>query len=184
VLGLHSIAPGMLEKIKANEPLLPVGTQTHQPPALFPRIDTKKVQAKAAKAEQKADTKPAPQAAKQDQAPQKAAAEPTEISIEQFGQVKLKVATVLTAERIPKADKILKLTLDAGEDEPRTVVAGVAQHYAPEELVGMQVVIVANLKPAKLRGITSQGMVLAAVGQDGLCVVSPSKPTPVGSQVR
>jgi len=132
------------------------------------------VQAKAAKAEQKADTKPAP----------KAAAEPTEISIEQFGQVKLKVATVLTAERIPKADKILKLTLDAGEDEPRTVVAGVAQHYAPEELVGLQVVIVANLKPAKLRGITSQGMVLAAVGPDGLCVVSPSKPTPVGSQVR
>ncbi|MBU4384418.1 MAG: methionine--tRNA ligase [Proteobacteria bacterium] len=174
VLGLHSIAPGMLEKIKANEPLLPVGTQTHQPPALFPRIDTKKVQAKAAKAEQKADTKPAPQAAE----------EPTEISIEQFGQVKLKVATVLAAERIPKADKILKLTLDAGEDEPRTVVAGVAQHYTPEELVGMQVVIVANLKPAKLRGITSQGMVLAAVGQDGLCVVSPSKPTPPGSQVR
>lgn len=64
------------------------------------------------------------------------------------------------------------------------MVAGVAQHYAPEELVGLQVVIVANLKPAKLRGITSQGMVLAAVGTDGLCVVSPRKPTPPGSPVR
>ncbi|MFH2128086.1 MAG: methionine--tRNA ligase, partial [Pseudomonadota bacterium] len=93
-------------------------------------------------------------------------------------------ATVLTADRTPKAHKKLKLTRAAGEAAPRTVVAGVAQHYAPEELVGMQVVIVANLKPAKLRGITSRGMVLAAVGKDGLCVVSPSKPTPVGSQVR
>ena len=182
VLGLHRIDQGMLENIKASAHLLAPGTQTHQPPALFPRIDTKKVQAKAAKAGQKAEAKPAPKAEKK--APEKAAEEPTEISIEQFGQVKLKVATVLTAERIPKADKILKLTLDAGEDEPRTVVAGVAQHYEPEALVGMQVVIVANLKPAKLRGITSQGMVLAAVGPDGLCVVSPSKQAPPGSQVR
>lgn len=184
VLGLGRIEPGMLTLLEKGQALLAPGAQTHQPPALFPRIDTKKVQAKAAKAEQKADTKPAPKAEKQAKAPEKPAEEPTEISIEQFGQVKLKVATVLSAERIPKADKILKLTLDAGEDEPRTVVAGVAQHYQPEELVGMQVVIVANLKPAKLRGITSQGMVLAAVGKDGLCVVSPSKPTPVGSQVR
>jgi len=184
VLGLGRIEPGLLARLEEGQALLDPGSQTHQPPALFPRIDTAKVQAKAAKAGQKAEAKPAPQAAKKDQAPEKAAEEPAEIGIEQFGQVKLKVATVLSAERIPKADKILKLTLDAGEEEPRTVVAGVAQHYDPEELVGKQVVIVANLKPAKLRGITSQGMVLAAVGPDGLCVVSPSKPTPPGSQVR
>lgn len=175
VLGLGRVEAGMLLSMRQEGDLLTPGTQTHQPPALFPRIDTKKVQAKAAKAEQKAETKPEPP---------KPAEETEQISIEQFGQVKLKVATVLMAERIPKADKILKLTLDAGEEEPRTVVAGVAQHYAPEELVGLQVVIVANLKPAKLRGITSQGMVLAAVGTDGLCVVSPRKPTPPGSPVR
>ncbi|MCF8043966.1 MAG: methionine--tRNA ligase [Desulfarculaceae bacterium] len=188
VLSLGRIEPGMLALLEKGQALLAPGAQTHQPPALFPRIDTKKVKAKAAKAGQKAEAKPAPKAEKKAKAPapspEKAAGEPAQISIEQFGQVKLKVATVLTAERIPKADKILKLTLDAGEDQPRTVVAGVAQHYEPEELVGMQVVIVANLKPAKLRGITSQGMVLAAVGPDGLCVVSPSKQTPPGSQVR
>ena len=167
----------LLEKGQA---LLKPGAQTHQPPALFPRIDTKKVQAKAAKAGQKAEAKPAPTPEKKAPAQEQAA----EISIEQFAEVKLKVATVLAAEAIPKADKIFKLTLDAGEDEPRTVVAGVAQHYAPEELVGLQVVIVANLKPAKLRGITSQGMVLAAVGPEGLCVVSPVKVMPPGSQVR
>ena len=171
VLGLHFIKPGMLEQIQASQLLLPPGTQTHRPPALFPRIDTAKVKAKAAKAEQKAETKPAPEP-------------PAEISIEQFAQVQLKVATVLKAEAIPKADKLLKLTLDAGEPEPRIVVAGVAQHYAPEELKGKQVVIVANLKPAKLRGVTSQGMVLAAVDGKELCLVSPTKESAPGSVVR
>ncbi|MCB2194106.1 MAG: methionine--tRNA ligase, partial [Deltaproteobacteria bacterium] len=181
VLGLGHIEGGMLQRMEQDGHLLAPGTQTHKPPALFPRIDTKKVQAKAAK---KAEAKPAPKADKKKKAKAAPAEVPGQISIEQFGEVKLKVATVLSAESIPKADKILKLTLDAGEEEPRTVVAGVAQHYQPEELVGLQVVIVANLKPAKLRGITSQGMVLAAVGKDGLCVVSPSKKMPSGSQVR
>lgn len=184
VLGLGRIEVGMPAALEAGGELLAPGSETHKPPSLFPRIDTKKVQAKAAKAGQKAEAKPAGAAKKKAPPKGQAPEEPAEISIEQFGQVSLKVATVLNAERIPKADRILKLTVDAGEEEPRTVVAGVAQHYDPEELKGMQVVIVANLKPVKLRGITSQGMVLAAVGPDGLCVVSPAKPTPPGSQVR
>jgi len=118
-------------------------------------------------------------------AKKKAAPEPpAEITIDEFARVQLKTATVLAAEAVPKADKLLKLTVDAGEAEPRTVVAGVARHYAPEELVGRQVVIVANLKPAKLMGVTSQGMVLAAVDGKSLCLVSPSQPTKPGSPVR
>ena len=177
VLGLGRIEDGMLSRVEGE--LVPPGTQTHKPPALFPRIDTAKVKAKAAKAEHKAEAKPAPPAAK---AP--APAEEELLSIEEFGRVKLKVATVLAAEPVPKTDKLMKLSLDAGEAEPRTVVAGIAQHYQAEELVGKQVVIVANLKPAKLRGVTSQGMVLAAVDGGKLCVVSPSLPSAPGSQVR
>jgi methionyl-tRNA synthetase len=178
VLGLHMIEPGMIAKITASGHLLPAGTQTHQPPALFPRIDTAKVKAKAAKAEHKA-------AGPKKKAKKKAAPEPpAEITIDEFARVQLKTATVLAAEAVPKADKLLKLTVDAGEAEPRTVVAGVARHYAPEELVGRQVVIVANLKPAKLMGVTSQGMVLAAVDGKSLCLVSPSQATKPGSPVR
>ncbi len=86
------------------------------------------------------------------------------ITFDQFGKVELRVAEIVAAEKIKKADKLLKLTLNAPEE--RTVVAGIAKQYTPEELVGMKVIIVANLKPAKLMGVTSQGMVLAAKEKD------------------
>ncbi len=86
------------------------------------------------------------------------------ITFKQFGEVELRVAEIITAEKIKKANKLLKLTVKAPEE--RTLVAGIAKHYDPEELVGKKVIIVANLKPAKLMGITSQGMVLAAKETD------------------
>lgn len=86
------------------------------------------------------------------------------ISFDQFGKVELRVAEIVAAEKIKKADKLLKLKLKAPEE--RTVVAGIAKFYAPEDLVGKKVIIVANLKPAKLMGVTSHGMVLAAKEQD------------------
>ena len=86
------------------------------------------------------------------------------ITFDQFGKVELRVAEIVAAEKIKKADKLLKLTVKAPEE--RTVVAGIAKHYSPEELVGKKVIIVANLKPAKLMGVTSQGMVLAAKEKD------------------
>jgi len=89
-----------------------------------------------------------------------------EIDLETFQKVDLRVATVLAAERIKGADRLLKLQLDLGYEQ-RQVVAGIAQHYQPEELVGRQVVVVANLKPVKLRGEISKGMILAATGPDG-----------------
>ena len=82
-----------------------------------------------------------------------------------------------------KADKLLKFTVDTGS-EVRTIVSGIAKFYTPEEMVGKQVVVVANLKPAKLRGIESQGMLLCAVTAEGdVVIVSPEKPVPAGSEV-
>ena len=111
---------------------------------------------------------------------------PAYISIDDFAKVELKVATVLEAAPVPKADKLLQLTLDAGEPAPRTVLSGIAQHFAPEEVVGRQVVIVANLAPRKMRGIESQGMILMAEdpATGKLTFVSPSAAVPGGAGVR
>jgi methionyl-tRNA synthetase len=89
------------------------------------------------------------------------------ISIDDFMRVELRVAKVLEAEAVPKSKKLLKLTIDVGT-ERRTIVAGIAEAYAPDQLVGRTVVIVANLKPAKLMGVESNGMVLAASPDGGL----------------
>jgi methionyl-tRNA synthetase len=92
----------------------------------------------------------------------------TYISIEDFVKVELRVGQVLTAERVPKSDKLLRFTVDVGEAEPRQILAGIAEHYEPEKIVGRKLVVVTNLKPRKLRGFESQGMVLAAsVGDQG-----------------
>jgi methionyl-tRNA synthetase len=109
---------------------------------------------------------------------------PGQISIDQFMSVELRVAKVLTAERVPKSKKLMQLRIDAGTEE-RTIVAGIAEAYEPEALVGRLIVIVANLKPAKLMGIESNGMVLAASGADGKPVlVDPGAGSTPGMRVR
>ncbi len=106
------------------------------------------------------------------------------LSIEDFQKVQLKVVTIRAAERIPKADKLLKLTIEAS-DGLHTVVSGVAQHYSPEALVGQQAVWVANLPPRSLRGVVSEGMLLFAETPEGELVrIGPEKPVPPGSVVR
>ncbi|WP_338835576.1 methionine--tRNA ligase subunit beta [Neomoorella thermoacetica] len=90
---------------------------------------------------------------------------------------------MLEAEKVANADKLLKLRVRVGNEE-RTIVAGIARYYQPEELVGKKVVIVANLKPARLRGIVSQGMVLAAVDDESLSLVTPERAIKDGAQVR
>ena len=88
---------------------------------------------------------------------------PTQITIDEFMKIQLKTAKVISAERVPKSEKLLKLQVSLGEGmEPRQIVAGIGKKYEPEALIGKTIVIVANLKPAKLMGIESQGMVLAA----------------------
>ena len=95
------------------------------------------------------------------------------ITIDDFVKVELRAATVLEAERVPKADKLLRLIVDVGEPQPRQILAGIAQHYAPEDVVGRKIIVVANLAPRRLRGLESNGMLLAAsVGEDGRPVLA------------
>lgn len=103
------------------------------------------------------------------------------ITMDDFLKTELRVAEILTAEKIEKSEKLIKLTVSLGE-EIRTVVSGIAKYYKPEELVGKHVIFVANLKPAKLMGIESQGMVLAASKDNDL--VLPFVDMPAGSRVK
>ncbi|MDX9967032.1 MAG: methionine--tRNA ligase [Sulfuricurvum sp.] len=105
------------------------------------------------------------------------------ITIDQFFQTSLKVGTVLEAEEVPKSSKLLKLQVDLGEDSPRQIIAGIREYYSAESLVGTQVCVVANLKPAKLMGMLSEGMILAAKDSEGLCLVRPEKPRASGSSI-
>ena len=108
-----------------------------------------------------------------------------EIGIEEFEKVQLKVGKVLSCGKVEKADKLLCSKIDCGEAEPRTIVSGIAKYYTPEEMVGKSVIVVTNLKPVKLRGILSQGMVLCASDEDGkLCLVSPIQDMKPGSEIR
>jgi methionyl-tRNA synthetase len=146
----------------------PTNTALPAPAGLFPRID---------KDAYLADIVPAdpPPTADEDDAM---------ISIEKFFETQLKVGTILAAEPVPKTDKLLKLTVDVGEGEPRTLVAGIAAAYAPEDVIGRQVAVVANLQPATIRGVESQGMVLAASLDGRPVLLHPGEEVPPGTQVR
>ncbi len=168
---------------------LPVGAEIRPGNVLFPKIDLKALQ-KEIDGDQGGGAPPPDRVERKtrtDGAHDKGATR-TEtggvITFEQFQQVALRVAVVLEAERIPKARNLLKLRLDLG-DETRTVVAGIAQHYTPEQLPGKRIVVVANLKPARIRGVESQGMILAAEDTDGrLSLVTLDRDVSPGSGVR
>lgn len=113
-----------------------------------------------------------------------AAPEPELRTIDEFVRFEFKVGTIRSAEAHPKADRLVVLQVDLGEEAPRQIVAGIRAAYAPEELVGRQVVVVANLRPAMLRGIESRGMLLAASDAEGLALVRPERPTAPGSKVK
>jgi methionyl-tRNA synthetase len=154
------------------------GTPLEQGTALFPRIDKEQYLAQSpatGRATSPAAASSADSAEEEDDGM---------ISIDQFFETQLKVGIVQAAEAIPKSSKLLKLTVDVGEEEPRTVVAGIAKAYEAEELVGRRVVVVANLQPAKLMGVESQGMVLAASLDGKPVLVSPVEEVPPGTQVR
>ena len=107
-----------------------------------------------------------------------------EITIDDFLRVDLRVGTIRKAEAQPNADRLVVLSVDLGEEQERQLVAGIRAAYDPETLVGRQIVVVANLKPAKLRGIESRGMILAATDDSGLGVLAPDKPIAPGSRVK
>ncbi|PYS94191.1 MAG: methionine--tRNA ligase [Acidobacteria bacterium] len=138
-----------------------------------------------------AETSPQPPmlgATEADAVPSSAAPEGVvnQIEIGDFAKVELRVGEVLTAERIPKSDKLLRFTVDLGEAQPRQILAGIAEHYEPETLVGRKLIFVANLKPRKLRGLESQGMVLAAsVGDEGKPILATfTEDVPNGARLK
>jgi methionyl-tRNA synthetase len=159
---------------------LPAGTKLNHPEPIFPRLEIAKTPPPAAKVkpEPKPQSKPEPK-------PQ--AMEETNaniIGIEDFMKVQLKVGRVFEAEPVEGSDKLLKLQVHIGA-EKRQIVAGIKANYTPEELIGRQVVAVYNLKPAKLRGVESQGMLLAATDENGGAILlQPEKEAPEGTQVR
>ena len=105
------------------------------------------------------------------------------IQYDDFAKLELKTGTVVECQKVPKADKLLKLEIDLGT-EKRTIVSGIAQHYSPEEMVGKQVIVVTNLAPRKMKGIESQGMILTAENSDGtLQLLQPENPVNPGSTV-
>ena len=104
------------------------------------------------------------------------------ISIDDFFKTDLRVAEILTAEKVKKSKKLIKMTVSLGGDDVRTVVSGISEYYKPEDLIGKHVIFVSNLKPAKLMGIESQGMILAA-SKDGALKV-PFVDMPAGSKVK
>jgi|GraSoiStandDraft_30_1057271.scaffolds.fasta_scaffold242694_2 methionyl-tRNA synthetase len=107
------------------------------------------------------------------------------ISIDTFAQIDLRVGQVVRAERVPNADKLLRLEVDLAEAEPRQLLAGIAEWYAPEGLVGQKILVVANLQPRRMRGLESRGMLLAASADDGRPLLATVPPeTPNGSRLR
>ncbi|MCB4778420.1 MAG: methionine--tRNA ligase [Sulfurovum sp.] len=105
------------------------------------------------------------------------------IGIDQFFQTSLKIGTVIKAEEVPKSKKLLLLQVDLGEENPRQIVAGIKEWYSAEEILNTQVCVVANLKPAKLMGMISEGMLLAAKDEDGLCMIRPEKLKKSGTSI-
>jgi len=168
--------------------MIQAGTEVAAGSNLFPRIDPPKPQA-AEKPAKEAKKDKAQKGAKTSAAPAAPAAPATgggdtgAIEFEDFVKLDLRVGRVVSAEPHPDADRLLVVKIDIAEDEPRQVVAGIAEFFKPEELVGKQVTMVANLKPRKLRGLMSQGMILAVKQDDGMGLLTPTREVKNGSKV-
>jgi len=147
--------------------LLPAGTRLPKSVSLFPRVEAPRKEPDSA-----------PEAGDERTLPD---IKP-EITFEDFNKIDLRVGTIRKAEPVPKAKKLLQLEVELLDK--RTVVAGISAYYAPEALVGKQVIVVANLKPAKLMGVISKGMLLAAEAEDGLALIEPDKPSKPGTPLR
>jgi methionyl-tRNA synthetase len=166
----------------------PASLVAQPPQPLFPRLDDKAQarilnavvgDAAAAPAAPAAPTKTEKHAAPPPPTPATAA-----VTIDDFGKIELRVGKVLTAQAVPKAKKLLHLSVDLGEAQPRSIVAGIAEAYTPEQMVGKQVIVVANLAPATIRGIRSEGMILAAGDEAIVGLSALDRDVPPGTRVR
>lgn len=156
--------------------LLVAGHQLDEPSFLFEKIEDEAIQLQVQKL---LDTKKANEAQAFSASPSKPL-----IEFDDFAKMDLRIGTILSAEKMPKTKKLLKLTIDTGIDK-RTVVSGIGEHYLPEAIIGQQVSILVNLAPRNIKGTESEGMILMAENHDGeLCFVSPLKPFKEGSEIR
>ncbi|MDP7421381.1 MAG: methionine--tRNA ligase [bacterium] len=166
-LGLPPVADGDLSGEQADFGYLTGTIEIKGGQAVFPRLDRKKKKAPPVGQKKK-----------------KAQAQVPEIAIEDFSAVDLRVAEVLTAEPVKDSRNLLQLSISLGEDEPRQLVAGIAKCYTPEQLVGRKIVVVANLKPARIMGVESRGMLLAAGTSENLGLLLVDRDIPVGTRVK
>jgi methionyl-tRNA synthetase len=181
--------PEPLESVRLNSLAwgqLRAGQKIGHIAAVFPRIDAKLAIEKMRELEAQVS---AEQAVLMGKAPAPATAPAAsgspQITIDDFAKVDLRVGQVLSAERVKGADKLLHLKVDLAEAEPRSIVAGIAEAYAPESLIGRKVVIVANLAPRKLRGLTSNGMIVAASLEGGKPMLAGFlEDVPVGARLK
>ena len=160
--------------------LLPAGHQLNPATLLFSKIEDEVVDGQIARLETiRAEREAAAKAAEAAVVtPQK-----EECTFDDFQKMDIRTATVLEAERVPKTDKLLKLTIDTGIDK-RVIVSGIAEEYAPEDMVGKQICILANLAPRKIRGIESKGMILMARQNDGkMRFVTPAETLCNGAEI-
>ena len=163
------------QEIKSHKVLLPIGHQINEAALLFSKIEDESIDAQIQKLE---NTKQSNKKTNPNAKPMK-----DEIQFDDFTKIDLRTATILEAEKVEKADKLLKFKVDTGIDV-RTVVSGVAESFTPEECVGKQVMILANLAPRKIRGIESQGMLLLTTKPDGkLSFVSPEDKVDNGVEI-
>jgi len=175
LLGLDAPSAGDLEdllaKMERNEPLLPSGSRIGQPEVLFPKINDRKDSSRLEIVERQKNKLAA--IVEEETSTHREPFKPS-VEYDDFAKIDLRTGTILEAEKVPKADKLLKLRIDLGAEQ-RTIVSGIAAHFDPEKIIGQQVVVVANLAPRKLRGIESQGMILTAENAKGeLMFVSPA----------
>ncbi|MBQ4133573.1 MAG: methionine--tRNA ligase subunit beta, partial [Desulfovibrionaceae bacterium] len=156
------------------------GEQLSKGSNLFPRLEESafnSLKPRASKPKTDA-TRPAPTGEAQ------ASAEPETVSYNDFAKIDLRVGTIVAAEKHPNADKLFRLEIDLGEEKPRQILSGLAEYFTPDELVGRQVCVVANLAPREMRGLVSHGMLLAShKGENELELLAPCAPVPPGSKV-
>ena len=177
-----------LDSLKTFGSKKTAGVKVEQNEALYARLDVQKVlkemETLAAANKEKSNADINPDGANKDaeKAKMEGITDINQISIEDFAKVELKVGEILTAEKVENADKLLKFSVKVGK-ETRTIVSGIAKYYSPDELIGKEVVVVANLKPAKLKGIMSEGMLLCAVDGDKVVLITPMVKVNSGSKV-
>ncbi len=158
-------------KLVKNKELLTEFTIQKIPP-LFPRIEEQLLK----------EPEPKKEVPKAKEEPKKESTIGV-ITIDEFFKTELKIGTIIEAEEVPKSKKLLKLKVDLGEEKPRQIIAGIKEWYSPDSLIGTQACVVANLKPAKLMGMLSEGMLLAAKDENGLSLLRPEAPKVAGTKV-